>query len=161
MPLHKRIKILVEVEVPESREKLDPSQLLNAGAHVEILSMQKTEVTDVVIKSKINERQRVFNEYKRVLQAAVDKTPFHENIALSNHGGHKSISIMVPGFWGNRRTPAFSMICEGTTISYEEWVTPKKIQKFELGRPNVIDDLAVFIQQRLVEYKKQNRGVKW
>lgn len=166
MPLHKKIKLLVEIQVPETRENFSPSQWLHAGTHVQILNMQKLEVSDVVIQPKINERQRAFNEYKRVLQEAVNKTQFEHIIKLRNFGT-KSISIMVPGNW-NRHVQAFTLTCENTTFIHEEWIRmdlqtggPNKVvTKFELGKPTVIDDLAQFIDQRLTTYKKDVR-VSW
>lgn len=164
MPLHKKIKLSVEIEIPESRADFDPSQWLHAGTHVRILHMETLEVSDVPIAATVNERQRAFNEYKRVLKVAADKTQFAKIIKFKNRGT-RTIDICVPGGWGgNRPTPAIVLACENTTIVNDEWIvnsfgkSERITTKFELGKPTIIDEIAAFIEQRLLEYKKQNAG---
>lgn len=171
MPLHKRVKLLVEIEVPESQADFTPSQWLYAGTHVSVHKMDVIETTDVVIEPQINERQRAFNEYKRVFKAAADKTQFSKILKFKNFGS-KSVSVTVPGYYG-RYTSIFTFVCENTTVQFDEWVqgppspgqmwgpTTKVTHKFELGKPTVIDELAAFIEHRLVEYKKHNRTEGW
>jgi hypothetical protein len=46
----------------------------------------------------------------------------------------------------------------------DEWIvnsfgkSERITTKFELGKPTIIDEIAAFIEQRLLEYKKQNAG---
>lgn len=168
MPIHKKVKLEIEIEIPETRVDFDPSRWLGAREHVRILKMEKLEVTDIVIAAKVNEKQRAFNEYKRIIAAALEKTQFNKIVKLRNYG-KRTISVMVPGSF-TRLTPAINFICENTTITHSEWTTdtsqypPKSVEhtsKFELGKPTVIDELGTFIDNRLLEYKKHSPGVKW
>lgn len=169
MPTHKKIKVEVELQVPEGRETLSPFQWLYAGAHVRIISMQTKEITDVKIASKVDEKQRQMNEYKRIIQSAIDQSDF-KNLKMRGYKSWRQgqIDIGRPSNWGNQLYPIISLQTDQTTLTHTCWEhtsgkVPTKVEtKFELGRPTVLSDLVAHINKVVGEFKsKSGTDVQW
>ena len=173
MPLHKIVKLEVEIEIPDSQANNNVYNYLTAGPYVDIINVRTISVTDKKIEPKIDEKQRAMNEYKRIIQSAIDQSEFKQ-LKMRGHKRWREgqIEIGLPSKWGSQLYAVLSLNCEKTVLSHSFWQRTTTVEgvkahqdvvKFELERPTVISELSAYLNKIVAEFKDSASGkeVKW